>query len=228
MSVTTVDESWLIEGRLSGSRHKRWGEEGRGRLSLPSSPLITISIRPLKARPKRVTRASPSQRRRRLHPPPDGPAHPRRLYRTRHVLEHHGGAPARDGRLQIPAGRAARSTFPLASFARPKLGRRFSREGIGRLANRSFNPVRGEPGPSARLLFFCTDQPAPYPPLSQRMVSAGYLGKKSGRGFYSYEATPAPPPPRKPGVEDPTDSPAPYGNAEGDVDVGLRRMGDKE
>ncbi|GAA5875563.1 hypothetical protein JCM3774_006104 [Rhodotorula dairenensis] len=64
--------------------------------------------------------------------------------------------------------------------------------------------------------------------LLGRMVSAGYLGKKSGRGFYSYDATPAPPPPRKPGVEDPTDSPAPYGNAEGDVDVGLRRMGDKE
>jgi 3-hydroxybutyryl-CoA dehydrogenase len=25
------------------------------------------------------------------------------------------------------------------------------------------------------------------PPLLKRMVSAGWLGKKSGRGFYSYE-----------------------------------------
>ncbi|GAA5978286.1 hypothetical protein JCM10908_004298 [Rhodotorula pacifica] len=64
--------------------------------------------------------------------------------------------------------------------------------------------------------------------LLGRMVSAGYLGKKSGQGFYSYNATPAPPPPRKPGLEDPTESDAPYGNAEGDVDVGLRRMGGKE
>jgi 3-hydroxybutyryl-CoA dehydrogenase len=29
------------------------------------------------------------------------------------------------------------------------------------------------------------------PPLLRRMVAAGYLGRKSGRGFYEYEAPPA-------------------------------------
>jgi hypothetical protein len=111
----------------------------------------------------------------------------------------------------------------------PSLGRNLeSREGIPDTRKRVL-PGPGEPGVSVAPVCSRADQAPPFsfaPP--QRMVSAGYLGKKSGRGFYSYDATPAPPPPRKPGVEDPTDSPAPYGNAEGDVDVGLRRMGDKE
>ncbi|HYL69671.1 MAG TPA: 3-hydroxyacyl-CoA dehydrogenase family protein, partial [Candidatus Dormibacteraeota bacterium] len=29
------------------------------------------------------------------------------------------------------------------------------------------------------------------PPLLRRMVAAGYLGRKSGRGFYEYERPPA-------------------------------------
>ncbi|GEM09494.1 3-hydroxybutyryl-CoA dehydrogenase [Rhodotorula toruloides] len=58
--------------------------------------------------------------------------------------------------------------------------------------------------------------------LLGRMVSAGYLGKKSGQGFYTYTAQP-PPPPRK-DKNDGTDADPPYGNAEGDVDVGLGRL----
>lgn len=55
------------------------------------------------------------------------------------------------------------------------------------------------------------------------MVSAGYLGKKSGQGFYTYTAQP-PPPPQKERKDDGTDADPPYGNAEGDVDVGLGRL----
>ncbi|GAA6047630.1 hypothetical protein JCM3770_001597 [Rhodotorula araucariae] len=58
--------------------------------------------------------------------------------------------------------------------------------------------------------------------MLSRMVAAGYLGKKSGRGFYSY--TPAgPPPPIKAG-SDAVNAPSPYGDSEGDVDVGLGRL----
>ncbi|GJN88732.1 hypothetical protein Rhopal_001698-T1 [Rhodotorula paludigena] len=66
--------------------------------------------------------------------------------------------------------------------------------------------------------------------LLGRMVAAGYLGKKSGRGFYSYAAAP-PPPPQKASADDGTETPPPYGTTEGDVDVGLGRLllkGDKQ
>jgi len=53
------------------------------------------------------------------------------------------------------------------------------------------------------------------------MVAAGYHGKKSGRGFYSYTAPPAPPP-RKLTAEEGNENP--YGESEGDVDVGLGRL----
>lgn len=53
------------------------------------------------------------------------------------------------------------------------------------------------------------------------MVAAGYLGKKSGRGFYTYTAPPAPPP-RKVSAEEGNENP--YGESEGDVDVGLGRL----
>ncbi|BGP13645.1 hypothetical protein JCM10213v2_001577 [Rhodosporidiobolus nylandii] len=63
--------------------------------------------------------------------------------------------------------------------------------------------------------------------LLGRMVSAGYLGKKSGRGFYDYSAPP-PPPPSKPAGADAegVESPPPYGVSEtqGDADVGLGRL----
>ncbi|BGP37784.1 hypothetical protein JCM10449v2_001706 [Rhodotorula kratochvilovae] len=58
--------------------------------------------------------------------------------------------------------------------------------------------------------------------LLGRMVDAGYLGKKSGRGFYSY-APAGPPPPMKVGSDD-VNTPPPYGDSEGDVDVGLGRL----
>ncbi|GAA5853676.1 hypothetical protein JCM9279_000272 [Rhodotorula babjevae] len=57
--------------------------------------------------------------------------------------------------------------------------------------------------------------------LLGRMVAAGYHGKKTGRGFYSYTAPPAPPP-RKLTAEEGNENP--YGESEGDVDVGLGRL----
>ncbi|GAA5861725.1 hypothetical protein JCM8547_000716 [Rhodosporidiobolus lusitaniae] len=62
--------------------------------------------------------------------------------------------------------------------------------------------------------------------LLGRMVAAGYLGKKTGRGFYSYTAA-SPPLPQKTGVDNSgVDTPPPYGTTEtpGDVDVGLGRL----
>ncbi|GAA6003220.1 hypothetical protein JCM10207_001806 [Rhodosporidiobolus poonsookiae] len=58
-----------------------------------------------------------------------------------------------------------------------------------------------------------------------RMVSAGYLGKKTGRGFYTYVSEPAPPPQKARG-EDGTETPPPYGTTEtqGEADVGLGRL----
>ncbi|GAA6029452.1 hypothetical protein JCM8097_003686 [Rhodosporidiobolus ruineniae] len=63
--------------------------------------------------------------------------------------------------------------------------------------------------------------------LLGRMVSASYLGRKSGRGFYSY-TSPPPPPPQKAARDDGgVDTPPPYGTTEqrpGEVDVELGRL----
>ncbi|GAA5833890.1 hypothetical protein JCM11251_006001 [Rhodosporidiobolus azoricus] len=62
--------------------------------------------------------------------------------------------------------------------------------------------------------------------LLGRMVSAGYLGKKTGRGFYSYTSPPPPPPTKAAADDGGIDTPPPYGTSEtnGEADVGLGRL----
>ncbi|GAA5900791.1 hypothetical protein JCM6882_007665 [Rhodosporidiobolus microsporus] len=62
--------------------------------------------------------------------------------------------------------------------------------------------------------------------LLGRMVAAGYLGKKTGRGFYSYISPPPPPPTKSLGDDGGVDTPPPYGTSEtnGEADVGLGRL----
>jgi hypothetical protein len=74
-----------------------------------------------------------------------------------------------------------------------------------------------------------TRLPGSRPPSSvpppQRMVAAGYLGKKTGKGFYSY-TSPLPPPPTRTTEDSAVNTPPPYGTTEtnGDADVGLGRL----